>query len=253
MVYSAHARSATGATPELSLLVVTITVSPTRRSQPGERARARCRTAPPSGRARVRQTKTADDCQRGGAASSRESSPGRPREEGLRCKRSASRPRAGLELLEKWDRCAALCAVKGSARRQRRQQEQQQPPVRPPPPRRQPPRLQPPKGGRGNRRAHFRADFRSVCGFTCQTIKMMSMNSKQPHFAMHPTLPEHKYPSLHSSSEAIRRACLPTPPVSAPRPRSRPAHSSPTGLRDAACRVLLCAKVPVRGFAGRGF
>ncbi|KAB1267864.1 Brain-specific homeobox/POU domain protein 3 [Camelus dromedarius] len=41
---------------------------------------------------------------------------------------------------------------------------------------------------------------------------MMSMNSKQPHFAMHPTLPEHKYPSLHSSSEAIRRACLPTPP-----------------------------------------
>lgn len=48
---------------------------------------------------------------------------------------------------------------------------------------------------------------------------MMSMNSKQPHFAMHPTLPEHKYPSLHSSSEAIRRACLPTPPVSALRPR----------------------------------
>lgn len=50
------------------------------------------------------------------------------------------------------------------------------------------------------------------------------MNSKQPHFAMHPTLPEHKYPSLHSSSEAIRRACLPTPPVSAPRPRFQPAH-----------------------------
>ncbi|NWU75501.1 PO4F3 factor, partial [Onychorhynchus coronatus] len=42
---------------------------------------------------------------------------------------------------------------------------------------------------------------------------MMSMNSKQPHFAMHPTLPEHKYPTLHSSSEAIRRACLPTPPL----------------------------------------
>ncbi|XP_019509848.1 PREDICTED: POU domain, class 4, transcription factor 1 [Hipposideros armiger] len=42
---------------------------------------------------------------------------------------------------------------------------------------------------------------------------MMSMNSKQPHFAMHPTLPEHKYPSLHSSTEAIRRACLPTPPL----------------------------------------
>uniref|UniRef100_A0A8C2QTD6 Uncharacterized protein n=1 Tax=Capra hircus TaxID=9925 RepID=A0A8C2QTD6_CAPHI len=53
---------------------------------------------------------------------------------------------------------------------------------------------------------------------------MMSMNSKQPHFAMHPTLPEHKYPSLHSSSEAIRRACLPTPPVSAPSPRTRPAR-----------------------------
>ncbi|KAM8976446.1 POU domain, class 4, transcription factor 1 isoform 3-T3 [Pelodytes ibericus] len=42
---------------------------------------------------------------------------------------------------------------------------------------------------------------------------MMSMNSKQPHFAMHPSLPEHKYTSLHSSSEAIRRACLPTPPL----------------------------------------
>ncbi|XP_077155833.1 POU domain, class 4, transcription factor 1 [Ranitomeya variabilis] len=42
---------------------------------------------------------------------------------------------------------------------------------------------------------------------------MMSMNSKQPHFAMHPSLPEHKYTSLHSSSEAIRRACLATPPL----------------------------------------
>ncbi|XP_033932488.1 POU domain, class 4, transcription factor 1 isoform X2 [Pseudochaenichthys georgianus] len=40
---------------------------------------------------------------------------------------------------------------------------------------------------------------------------MMSMNSKQPHFAMHPSLPEHKYTTLHSSSEAIRRACLHTP------------------------------------------
>lgn len=65
---------------------------------------------------------------------------------------------------------------------------------------------------------------------------MMSMNSKQPHFAMHPTLPEHKYPSLHSSSEAIRRACLPTPPVSAPSPRTRPARPPPSRLRDAACR-----------------
>ncbi|XP_061670245.1 POU domain, class 4, transcription factor 1 isoform X2 [Syngnathoides biaculeatus] len=40
---------------------------------------------------------------------------------------------------------------------------------------------------------------------------MMSMNSKQAHFAMHPSLPEHKYTTLHSSSEAIRRACLQTP------------------------------------------
>ncbi|XP_056464333.1 POU domain, class 4, transcription factor 1 isoform X2 [Gadus chalcogrammus] len=40
---------------------------------------------------------------------------------------------------------------------------------------------------------------------------MMSMNSKQTHFGMHPSLPEHKYTTLHSSSEAIRRACLQTP------------------------------------------
>ncbi|KAJ3593183.1 hypothetical protein NHX12_005519 [Muraenolepis orangiensis] len=64
---------------------------------------------------------------------------------------------------------------------------------------------------------------------------MMSMNSKQAHFAMHPSLPEHKYSTLHptstlhpssalhpsstlhstsalhSSSEALRRACLQTP------------------------------------------
>ncbi|XP_016391939.1 brain-specific homeobox/POU domain protein 3-like [Sinocyclocheilus rhinocerous] len=39
---------------------------------------------------------------------------------------------------------------------------------------------------------------------------MMSMNSKQP-FSMHPMLHEPKYTPLHSSSEAIRRACLPTP------------------------------------------
>ncbi|XP_034463269.1 brain-specific homeobox/POU domain protein 3 [Hippoglossus hippoglossus] len=38
---------------------------------------------------------------------------------------------------------------------------------------------------------------------------MMSMNSKQP-FSMHPMLHEPKYAPLHSSSEAIRRACLPT-------------------------------------------
>ncbi|XP_072837371.2 brain-specific homeobox/POU domain protein 3-like [Pogona vitticeps] len=39
---------------------------------------------------------------------------------------------------------------------------------------------------------------------------MMSMNSKQT-FSMHPILHEPKYTHLHSSSEAIRRACLPGP------------------------------------------
>ncbi|XP_044124613.1 brain-specific homeobox/POU domain protein 3 [Bufo gargarizans] len=39
---------------------------------------------------------------------------------------------------------------------------------------------------------------------------MMSMNSKQP-FGMHPILHEPKYAPLHSSSEAIRRACLQAP------------------------------------------
>uniref|UniRef100_A0A8C5R1J6 POU domain protein n=1 Tax=Leptobrachium leishanense TaxID=445787 RepID=A0A8C5R1J6_9ANUR len=39
---------------------------------------------------------------------------------------------------------------------------------------------------------------------------MMTMNSKQP-FTMHPMLQEPKYSSLHSSSEAMRRVCLPTP------------------------------------------
>lgn len=82
---------------------------------------------------------------------------------------------------------------------------------------------------------------------------MMSMNSKQPHFAMHPTLPEHKYPSLHSSSEAIRRACLPTPPVSAPHargpgPRARP----PPPLRGAACRGAAVGR-PGSRFGGREF
>uniref|UniRef100_UPI00398E6592 brain-specific homeobox/POU domain protein 3-like n=1 Tax=Pristiophorus japonicus TaxID=55135 RepID=UPI00398E6592 len=41
---------------------------------------------------------------------------------------------------------------------------------------------------------------------------MMSMNSKQP-FGMHPILHEPKYTTLHSSTEALRRACLPTPPL----------------------------------------
>ncbi|XP_005996149.1 POU domain, class 4, transcription factor 3 [Latimeria chalumnae] len=39
---------------------------------------------------------------------------------------------------------------------------------------------------------------------------MMTMNSKQP-FSMYPVLQESKYSSLHSSSEAMRRVCLPTP------------------------------------------
>ncbi|XP_030084825.2 brain-specific homeobox/POU domain protein 3 [Serinus canaria] len=41
---------------------------------------------------------------------------------------------------------------------------------------------------------------------------MMSMNSKQA-FSMHPILHEPKYPHLHTSSEAIRRACLPAPQI----------------------------------------
>uniref|UniRef100_S4RHL8 POU domain protein n=1 Tax=Petromyzon marinus TaxID=7757 RepID=S4RHL8_PETMA len=41
---------------------------------------------------------------------------------------------------------------------------------------------------------------------------MMSMNSKQP-FAMHAAMAEPKYSTLHPSSEAMRRACLPTPPL----------------------------------------
>uniref|UniRef100_H3DK31 POU domain protein n=1 Tax=Tetraodon nigroviridis TaxID=99883 RepID=H3DK31_TETNG len=40
---------------------------------------------------------------------------------------------------------------------------------------------------------------------------MMSLNSKQAFAMAHTSLPEPKY-SLHSSSEAMRRACLPTPP-----------------------------------------
>lgn len=122
------------------------------------RARAQSHRAPRSWRARVRPTQTADDCQqRGGAESSRESSPGRPREVGLRCKRSASRPCAGLELLEKWARSARFKGAPGGRQRrpQEQQQQQQQPPAWPPPPRRQPPRLQPPKGGQGDRRADF--------------------------------------------------------------------------------------------------
>ncbi|XP_067404656.1 brain-specific homeobox/POU domain protein 3 [Emydura macquarii macquarii] len=41
---------------------------------------------------------------------------------------------------------------------------------------------------------------------------MMSMNSKQP-FSMHPILHEPKYTHLHTSSEALRRACLPAPQI----------------------------------------
>ncbi|KAG8519311.1 POU domain, class 4, transcription factor 1 [Galemys pyrenaicus] len=188
----------------------------------------------------MRPTETADACQRRGAASSRESSPDRPREVGLRCKRSASRRRAGLERSEKWDREAGARRSERSKgapggsrssinpRRGRRFRAASS----------RGSSLGREAGGAGVRT--FSSDFRSVCGFTCQAIKMMSMNSKQPHFAMHPTLPEHKYPSLHSSSEAIRRACLPTPPVSAPRPRPRPARPPlrvSRALRVRCCRV----------------
>ncbi|XP_069753847.1 POU domain, class 4, transcription factor 3 [Narcine bancroftii] len=41
---------------------------------------------------------------------------------------------------------------------------------------------------------------------------MMAMNGKQQ-FSMHPILQDPKYPSLHSGSEAMRRVCLPTPPI----------------------------------------
>ncbi|XP_048826775.1 POU domain, class 4, transcription factor 2-like isoform X2 [Brienomyrus brachyistius] len=40
---------------------------------------------------------------------------------------------------------------------------------------------------------------------------MMSLNGKQGFTMSHASLPEPKYSSLHSSSEAMRRACLPTP------------------------------------------
>ncbi|KAG9478314.1 brain-specific homeobox/POU domain protein 3 [Eleutherodactylus coqui] len=40
---------------------------------------------------------------------------------------------------------------------------------------------------------------------------MMSMNSKQPFSMHHPILHEPKYAPIHTSSEAIRRACLPGP------------------------------------------
>lgn len=72
---SAHAWPATGASPALSLLVVTIRAAPTRRrrSRLDERARARPPARSPkhgaaaAGRARARQTETAAVCQRGGA------------------------------------------------------------------------------------------------------------------------------------------------------------------------------------------
>lgn len=67
---------------------------------------------------------------------------------------------------------------------------------------------------------------------------MMSMNSKQPHFAMHPSLPEHKYTTLHSSSEAIRRACLQTPQVNDPRKLYLLCHFSCLGCSQATSAVL---------------
>lgn len=59
---------------------------------------------------------------------------------------------------------------------------------------------------------------------------MMSMNSKQA-FSMHPILHEPKYPHLHSSSEAIRRACLPAPQVSPARLSGASATADPRQLR----------------------
>lgn len=122
-------------------------------------------------------------------------------------------------------------------------------PARPPPPR--PAAAAASEGRLGKPACDFSADFRTVCGFTCQAIKMMSMNSKQPHFAMHPTLPEHKYPSLHSSSEAIRRACLPTPPVSAPRsPGPERLHVGCWCLHRSRCgdlRAGVFRGIPLRG------
>ncbi|XP_071768450.1 POU domain, class 4, transcription factor 2 isoform X2 [Centroberyx gerrardi] len=44
-------------------------------------------------------------------------------------------------------------------------------------------------------------------------MMMMSLNSKQPFAMAHTSLPEPKYSFSGSSSEAMRRACLPTPPV----------------------------------------
>ncbi|XP_032885775.1 POU domain, class 4, transcription factor 3 [Amblyraja radiata] len=41
---------------------------------------------------------------------------------------------------------------------------------------------------------------------------MMTMNGKQQ-FSMHPILQEPKYPGLHSTTEHMRRVCLPTPPL----------------------------------------
>ncbi|XP_060950555.1 POU domain, class 4, transcription factor 2 isoform X2 [Limanda limanda] len=47
-------------------------------------------------------------------------------------------------------------------------------------------------------------------------MMMMSLNSKQAFAMAHSSLPEHKYSIINSNgggSEAMRRACLPTPPV----------------------------------------
>lgn len=59
---------------------------------------------------------------------------------------------------------------------------------------------------------------------------MMSMNSKQA-FSMHPILHEPKYTPLHSSSEAIRRACLPTPSVRSARFTHARTSPSQPGIR----------------------
>ena len=90
----------------------------------------------------------------------------------------------------------------------------------------------------------------SFARFSLEThrARMMSMNSKQTHFGMHPSLPEHKYTTLHSSSEAIRRACLQTPQVrGAPSPHD--GDPEPTLSRAS---LFLCASFRARKSGGGG-
>lgn len=131
--------------------------------------------------------------------SSRENRRGcRTRCEGLRCK-SAPHPHTAEPNRDAHTHTAGISSVPSAAERNR---------IRPTAARRQ-----------KSRREDLASRFGYCPLFLVHFIwagsraNMMSMNSKQPHFAMHPSLPEHKYTTLHSSSEAIRRACLQTPQV----------------------------------------